>query len=107
MLELRGALYERIGPAGSRQPYPLFDDLAAEGCTAYFGMVLKSFAGMLQKVSLATSRDGGLDPDCIDDLRWTLSLLTLHLNTLIEFSIKNTLARVYLGRDPGNASATG
>lgn len=106
-IELRGELYERIGPAGSRQPYPLFDDLAAEGCTAYFGMVLKSFAGMLQKVSLATSRDGGLDPDCIDDLRWTLSLLTLHLNTLIEFSIKNTLARVYLGRDPGKRVSDG
>lgn len=106
-IELHGELYERIGPAGSRQPYPLFDDLAAEGCTAYFGMVLKSFAGMLQKISLATSRDGGLDKDRVGDLRWTLSLLTLHLNTLIEFSIKNTLARVYLGRDPGKRVGEG
>jgi adenylate cyclase len=62
---------------------------------------------MLQKISLATDRPGGLEPEQVDDLRWALSLLTLHVNTLIEFSIKTTLARVYLGRDPGDRVSRG
>lgn len=106
-IEQEGELYEIIAPSGSPQAYPLFDDLANEGCTAYFGMVLKSFAGMLQKVSLATTRPGGFEPRQVDDLRWALSLLTLHINTLVEASIKNTLARVYLGRDPGERVSKG
>jgi len=106
-IELHGELYETIAPPGSPQPFPLFDDLAHEGCTAYYGVTLKSFAGMLQKISLATSRGGGLEPRQVDDLRWALSLLTLHINTLIEFNIKTTLARVYLGRDPGERVSKG
>jgi len=34
-------------------------------------------------------------------------LLTLHLNTLIERSIRETLARIYLGRDPGERVSQG
>lgn len=100
-VERLGELYEEVGPDGGPQPYPVFDDLAQQGCTAYFGLKLRSFAGMLQKVGLASRRPGGLTPVLIANLRWTLELLTLHINTLIEASIKDTLARVYLGRDPG------
>lgn len=106
-VKLLGELYETIPPAGEPQPYPVFADLAQRGCTAYFGLRLTSFAGMLQKISLATTRPGGFTPQQVDDLRWSLSLLTLHINTLIEFSIKNTLARVYLGRDPGQRVSDG
>lgn len=102
-----GELYQVIPPAGGTQPYPVFADLAERGCSAYFGMLLKSFAGMQQMIGLATRRPGGLTSEQIDDLRWSLSLLTLHINTLIEFSIKNTLARVYLGRDPGQRVSDG
>jgi adenylate cyclase len=106
-VEKRGELYERILPKGKPQAYPLFEDLAEKGCTAYFGMVLKSFAGMLQKIGLSTSRPGGLTGRQVHDLRWAIALLTLHLNTLVEFSIKNTLARVYLGGDPGKRVSGG
>lgn len=106
-VKLHGELYEAIQPADAAQPYPIFEDLARNGCTAYYGLRLRSFAGMLQKIGLATTRPGGLESRQIEDLRWSLTLLTLHLNTLIEFSIKNTLARVYLGRDPGQRVSDG
>ena len=97
----RGELYAPIGTAGGDQPYPVFHDLAAIGCTAYFGLRLTSFAGMLQKIGLASAGPSGLEPAQIEDLRWSLRLLTLHVNTLIEFAIKTTLSRVYVGQDPG------
>ena len=103
----RGELYAPIGPAGAEQPFPVFHDLAAIGCTAYFGLKLESFAHMLQKIGLASTRPGGLEPERIDDLRWSLKLLTLHVNTLIEYSIKNTLSRVYVGQDPGRRVCDG
>ena len=102
-----GELYDRVRPAGEEQPFPVFKDLAEQGCTAYFGRKLASFAGMSQNMSMASRRPGGLEPQQIDDLRWSLGLLTLHLNTLVEASIKDTLARVYLGRDPGNRVSNG
>lgn len=107
VVEQKGELYERIKPIGQPQLFPVFEDLAQEGCTAYFGMLLKSFAGMRQKIGLASKCAGGLNKQQIDDLRWGISLMTLHVNTLIENSIKNTLARVYLGRDPGRRVSEG
>jgi adenylate cyclase len=107
IVEQKGELYERIRPSGDTQSYPVFDDLAVRGCTAYFGMKLRSFAGMIQIISIATNRPNGLSAEQIDNLRWSIELLTLHLNTLIEFNIKNTLAEVYLGRDPGRRVSQG
>ena len=106
-VEQQGELYDTVRRAGSEQPFPVFRDLAEIGCTAYFGLKLDSFAGMLQKIGLATARRGGLSEAQRDDLRWSLLLLTLHINTLVEFSIKNTLARAYIGRDPGRRVCEG
>ena len=106
-VEQLGELYERILPPGQPQRYPVFEDLAQQGCTAYFGLKLRSFAGMLQKIGLASRRPGGLEPAQVADLHWSLELLTLHINTLIEASIKDTLARTYLGRDPGERVSNG
>jgi adenylate cyclase len=107
VVENKGELYERIRPSGETQAFPVFEDLAACGCTAYFGTKLRSFAGMLQIFSIATIRPNGFSKEQIDDLRWSIEILTLHLNTLIESSIKNTLAEVYLGRDPGRRVSQG
>lgn len=107
IVEEKGELFERIRPSGDTQSFPVFDDLAACGCTAYFGMKLRSFAGMLQKISIATTRPNGLSTEQVDNLRWSIEVLTLHLNTLIESNIKNTLAEVYLGRDPGRRVSQG
>ncbi len=46
-------------------------------------------------------------PDKVNDLRWSLRLFTLLLNTLIEYNIKNTLAEMYIGHDPGHRVCSG
>jgi len=102
-----GELYDIVRPPGEAQPFPVFADLAEQGCSAYFGLKLASYAGMSQNIGLATRRPGGLTPGQVGDLRWSLRLLTLHLNTLVEANIKDTLARVYLGRDPGERVSNG
>lgn len=97
----RKELYEPIRPAGEKQPFPIFGDLQREGCTAYYGLFLDSFEGIRQQIGLATTLDGGLSARQVEDLRWSLRLFTLHLNTLMEYDIKNTLAGAYIGTDPG------
>lgn len=100
-------LYEAIRPPGENQSFPIFDDLAKAGCTGYYGLYLDAFAGSRQQIGLATTVPGGLSPQLIEDLRWSLRLFTLHLNTLMEYGIKNTLARTYLGDDPGQRVCDG
>lgn len=102
-----GELYELVAPAGESQPYPLFDDLAKVGCTAYFARRLASFSGLLQKLGLSTKRLGGLEPARLADLCWSLDLFTLRLDTLIENLAKETLARCYVGVDPGRRICDG
>lgn len=106
-IELHGELCERIAPAGESQPYPVFEDLAATGCTGYFGMALNSFPGMLQKIGLATAMPGGFDDLHQRELRRFIQLLTLHIDAIIEHEVKHTLARVYVGQDPGHRVCEG
>jgi adenylate cyclase len=96
-----------IGPPGSDQAFPIFNDLAELGCTFYFATRLYGFSGAEQKIALAVDNQGGLSADQIDDLRWSLRLFTLLLNTLIEYGVKNTLAEVYVGHDPGRRVCSG
>lgn len=106
-IELKGEICEPIRPLGDPQPFPVFEDLAALGCTAYFGMKLNSFPNMLQKIGLATSRPGGFAPTQVASLRRYIHLVTLHIDTLIEHDIKQTLAQVYVGQDPGGRACAG
>jgi len=100
-------LYESIGPVDETQRFPVFEDLAALGCTAYYAAKLNSFAGLMQKLGLATERPGGFSERQLAALRSTVSLLTLHLNTVVESDTKRTLARVYVGDDPGRRVCAG
>ncbi|QGN54111.1 hypothetical protein GKE62_05685 [Novosphingobium sp. Gsoil 351] len=102
-----GELYELVRPTGEQQPYPLFDDLAKAGCSAYYARRLTNFAGLLQKIGLSTMRAGGLDPARLADLRWSLDLFTLRLDTVMENIAKETLARCYVGVDPGRRVCDG
>lgn len=106
-IELKGEICEPIRTLGDPQPFPVFNDLAALGCTAYFGMKLNSFPNMLQKIGLATSRPGGFAPEQVGSLRRYIHLVTLHIDTLIEHEVKRTLAHVYVGRDPGGRACAG
>jgi adenylate cyclase len=107
VLSTQEELYEPIRPEGEAQPFPLFHDLAAIGCTAYYALRLHGFSSAEQKIGIAVDNSSGLSPREIDDLRWSLRLLTLHLSTLIEYNIKTTLAEVYVGHDPGRRVCSG
>jgi adenylate cyclase len=100
-------LYEPILAPGDVQAFPVFDDLAALGCTAYYAAKLKSFAGLMQKLGIASECPGGLSEPQLAALRSSVQLVTLHLNTLVESDTKRTLARVYLGDDPGSRVCAG
>jgi adenylate cyclase len=107
VIEESGELHAAILAKGEPQRFPVFDDLAALGCCDYYGAVLRNFSGMLQKIGLATDREGGFGQNGLSDLKESLRLLTLLLNTVVEFNTKNTLARVYLGEDPGKRVCAG
>ena len=107
VIEEEGELHAAILASGEPQRFPVFDDLAALGCCDYYGAVLHNFSGMLQKIGLATDRAGGFGESELGGLKESLRLLTLLLNTVVEFDTKRTLARVYLGEDPGNRVCAG
>ena len=107
VIEQQGELHEAIRPPGEPQRFPVFDDLAALGCSDYFGATLRNYSGLLQKIGLATDRPGGFGEEGARELRESLRLLSLLLNTVIEADTKNTLATVYLGQDPGQRVCAG
>src|SRR3546814_17530938 len=79
--------------------FPVFDDLAKEGCSGYFGLYLKSFAGVRQQIGLVTMLPKGLSEKQIENLRWSLDLFTIHLNTLMKYSIKKRSEERRLGKE--------
>lgn len=107
VIEENGELHEEIRAKGKPQRFPVFEDLATLGCCDYYGAVLRNFSGMLQKIGLATDRNGGFGEQGLGDIKESLRLLSLLLNTLVEFQTKDTLARVYLGQDPGRRVCSG
>lgn len=107
VIEKDSELHERICAPGEPQRFPVFEDLAALGCRDYYGAVLRNFSGMLQKIGLATDHADGFGEEALGDLKESLRLLTLLLNTVIESDTKNNLARAYLGQDPGRRVCAG
>jgi adenylate cyclase len=107
VVEQEGELHAAISAVGEPQRFPIFGDLAELGCTDYYGKLLNSFAGMRQKLGLSTDRAGGFGADGLAELREAVDLLTLLLNTIVEQDTKETLARVYVGQDPGRRVCAG
>lgn len=107
VIEQCGELHEAIRRLGETQPFPVFDDLALLGCSDYYGAALDNYSGLRQAIGLATDRPGGFGKRGVGELKESLGLLSLLLNTVIESHIKNTLAAVYLGQDPGRRVCAG
>lgn len=101
-LDREGDFAIAIAPAGEPQPYPIFDDLAALGCTGYYAYGFDEYSGLRRRAAFATDRPGGYSDEQVEYLRYHLPRLGLVLRALGESEIKQTLARVYLGTDPGN-----
>lgn len=107
VIEQRGELHEGIRSLGEPQRFPVFDDLAMLGCSDYYGAVLDNYSGLRQTIGLATDRPGGFGKQGVSELKESLGMLSLLLNTVIESQTKNTLATVYLGQDPGRRVCAG
>ena len=107
VIEQDGELHEGIRKQGDAQRFPDFDDLAALGCRDYYGATLSNYSGLRQAIGLATDRRGGFGKDGASELKESLRLLSLLLNTVIESDIKTTLANVYLGKDAGQRVCAG
>ena len=107
VIERDGELHEQVRPAGEAQRFPVFDDLAALGCSDYYGATLRNFSGLRQSIGLATDRAGGFGSEGVGEVKESLRLLSLLLNTVIEADTKATLATAYLGRDPGQRVCAG
>lgn len=106
-IEQDGELHAHLAPVGNTQPYPVFDDLAALGCTDYFGTMLRGFGAAHKLISIAVDNADGLSASMLGDVRTSARMFTLLLNTLLEHEIKNTIARTYIGRDPGQRVCNG
>jgi adenylate cyclase len=106
-IEQDGEMLAAIAPAGEPQPYPVFDDLASLGCTQYFGTMLHGLGTAHKLISVAVDNSGGLTREAVHKVRMSAQLLALPLNTLLQHEIKNTIARTYIGRDPGQRVCNG
>ena len=107
VVEQLGELHEAIRAPGEPQRFPVFDDLAALGCRDYYGARLQNYSDLIQKIGLATDRPGGFGEEGAGQLRASVRVLGLLLNTVIEADTKTTLANVYLGQDPGQRVCAG
>lgn len=106
-IEQEGEMLAAIATAGEAQPYPVFNDLALLGCTQYFGTMLYGFGAAHKLISVAVDNPGGLSSEAVGRVRMSAQLLALPLNTLLQHEIKNTIARTYIGRDPGQRVCNG
>jgi len=106
-IEQDGEMLAAIAPAGAPQPYPVFNDLALLGCTQYFGTMLHGLGTAHKLISVAVDNAGGLSDGDVQKVRMSAHLLALPLNTLLQHEIKNTIARTYIGRDPGQRVCDG
>lgn len=101
LLDGQSEFHSPIPSSSASQHFPVFDDLSRLDCTGYYCTKLKSFAGKTERIGIATGRAGGFDEVSLTILRQSLGVLTLLLNTIVENNLKETLARVYVGQDPG------
>ncbi|MCV9998791.1 adenylate/guanylate cyclase domain-containing protein [Pararhizobium sp. YC-54] len=85
---------QRLEPAaaGDAPPYPLYDELRAEGHTDYIAWPLKHTLGKHHIITFASDRPGGFSDDDVAALADLLPALAL----VSEIRLKNRLARTLL-----------
>jgi adenylate cyclase len=85
-----------LEPGGS-YPFPLLDDLAAQGCTHYLAFNLP---GMEAQVSLVSRRPGGFDAAARELVAAAAPVLALLLEGPLKDLVLETVLQCYVGRSP-------
>jgi adenylate cyclase len=82
---------------GGRYPFPLLDDLAAQGCTHYLAFNLP---GMAAQVSLVSRRPGGFEDAAREVIAAAAPVLALLLEGPLKDLVLETVLQCYVGRSP-------
>jgi adenylate cyclase len=101
-------LRHRIDPRGaSPRPFPVLDDVAADGATDYVAVLTRfgesAAIGEMDSVytSWTTDRPGGFGDDDLAAIDCLVSYLAAAMRQLTVARIAETLVETYLGRDAG------
>lgn len=99
---------------GKDLPYPVLEDLRAEGMTDYAAHIVEfsrsaDTEGVLEGVffSCATDAPGGFDPDQLKLLLDALPYLAMAIKSRLTYSVARTITETYLGADAGSRVLTG
>ncbi len=98
---------QRFSPSDSAYPYPLFDDLKAEGITDYIMIPLEFTDGQLHAVSWSTHRPGGFATAHIAALRRIQPALSRLAEVMALRRVTRNLLDAYLGHQSGDRVLAG
>ncbi|PZO07857.1 MAG: hypothetical protein DCF27_10025 [Lysobacteraceae bacterium] len=85
-----------LAPGGS-YPFPILDDLAAQGCTHYFAF---SLPGLEAQVSLVSRQPGGFDQAQREVVAASVPVLALLLEGPLKELVLQTVLECYVGHSP-------
>jgi adenylate cyclase len=88
-------------------PYPICDDLRAEGGTDYLAVALPYTDGEMGYVSWATRAPGGFSDEQVAALMALAPELALRVEVASAYHATQALLQVYLGRNAGDRVARG
>lgn len=103
----RGAPAIRVVLGDGPLPYPICEDLRAQGGTEYFAQPLMMSTGQISYISWATRAPGGFDDAAIDALRGLTPYLAQRIELTSAYHMTRALLEVYLGRNAGRRVSAG
>ncbi|HEY0191481.1 MAG TPA: adenylate/guanylate cyclase domain-containing protein [Kofleriaceae bacterium] len=103
----RGAPAIRVPLVAGPLPYPICDDLRAQGGTEYFAQPLQMSTGELSYISWATRAPGGFGDEAIAALLALTPYLAQRIDLTSAHHTTRALLEVYLGRNAGRRVSDG
>lgn len=82
---------------GGRYPFPILDDLAAQGCTHYLAF---SLPGLEAQVSVVSRQPGGFDREQREIVAASVPVLALLLEGPLKELVLQTVLECYVGHSP-------
>lgn len=96
-----------IDPAATEREFPILNDLANMGATAYVAIPLNFAVGPRSALSLATDRPGGFGEAFLQQLPQMLDVAALCMELHMSRHITASLLHTYLGVQPGERVMAG